>query len=79
MPPRSWHINASFLEGASMGQLVEMGKSVSLEHRRHTVDPTLLGLHEVGARSGVLQHLGRAAATKGCGGRLGIPLRLAQL
>ncbi|KAL4431026.1 hypothetical protein ABPG75_006282 [Micractinium tetrahymenae] len=45
--PAAWHINASFLEGASMGQLVEMGKSVSLEHRRHTMDPTLLGLHEM--------------------------------
>ena len=26
---------------------METGKKASLEHRRHVVDPTLLGLHEV--------------------------------
>ena len=30
-------------------QLVHVGKEASLEHRRHLLDPTLLGLHEVRA------------------------------
>ena len=50
-PPRSWKLNSGYLQGASKEQLVNLGKMTSLEHRRHVVDPTLLGLHEVRGRS----------------------------
>ena len=30
-----------------MDQLTQLGRMTSLEHRRHVVDPTLLGLHEM--------------------------------
>ena len=46
--PAAWKLNSSYLQGASLAQLAELGKMTSLEHRRHVVDPTLLGLHEVG-------------------------------
>jgi hypothetical protein len=54
LPPRSWKLNAGYLQGASKEQLVNLGKMTSLEHRRHVVDPTLLGLHEARAGRGVL-------------------------
>ena len=46
--PRRWRLNQGYLATASIDQLVQLGKMTSLEHRRHNVDPTLLGLHEVG-------------------------------
>ncbi len=48
----SWKLNAGYLQGATKEQLVNLGKMTSLEHRRHVVDPTLLGLHEVGCWRG---------------------------
>lgn len=45
--PAIWRLSGSYLEGASMDDLVQLGKMTSLEHRRHTYDPTLLGLHEM--------------------------------
>ena len=47
-----WKLNQSYLAAASMDQLTQLGKMTSLEHRRHVVDPTLLGLHEVGGGGG---------------------------
>ena len=51
-PRRSWKLNAGYLQSASTDQLTQLGKMTSLEHRRHVVDPTLLGLHEVGCWRG---------------------------
>lgn len=47
-PPacRSFKPSQAHLQGASIEHLVETGKKASLEHRRHHVEPTLLGLHE---------------------------------
>lgn len=45
--PAAWKLNSGYLQGASKEQLVNLGKMTSLEHRRHVVDPTLLGLHEM--------------------------------
>ncbi|EFN59446.1 hypothetical protein CHLNCDRAFT_29581 [Chlorella variabilis] len=45
--PAAWKLNQSYLAAASMDQLTQLGKMTSLEHRRHVVDPTLLGLHEM--------------------------------
>lgn len=42
----SWKLSQSYLTSASIDQLVQLGKLTSLEHRRHLMDPTLLGLHE---------------------------------
>ena len=48
LPPRRWRLNQGYLATASIDQLVQLGKMTSLEHRRHNVDPMLLGLLEVG-------------------------------
>ena len=45
--PAQWHLSTSYLSSATEEQLVNIGKLVSLEHRRHLIDPTLLGLHEM--------------------------------
>ncbi len=43
---------------------MDTGKKASLEHRRHVVDPTLLGLHEVRGRlgCGCVRHAASEAA-----------------
>lgn len=45
--PAQWHLSSSYISTASEDALVNLGKLVSLEHRRHLMDPTLLGLHEM--------------------------------
>ena len=65
--PAAWKLNRSYLQGASLAQLAELGKMTSLEHRRHVVDPTLLGLHEVGAAGWVgVGQAWRAGAWAAC-------------
>jgi hypothetical protein len=44
---RRWKLGPAYLATASTDQLVQLGRLTSLEHRRHVVDPTLLGLHEM--------------------------------
>ena len=55
LPIGSWKLNSTYLSKASLDQLVALGKMTSLEHRRHVVDPTLLGLHEVRAAHALLR------------------------
>ena len=50
-PACSFKPSQAHLQNATIEHLVETGKKTSLEHRRHVVDPTLLGLHEVRGRS----------------------------
>lgn len=45
--PARWRLDAGYLAGASMAQLVTLGQMTSLEHRRHKLEPTLLGLQEL--------------------------------
>ncbi|KAL4431024.1 hypothetical protein ABPG75_006280 [Micractinium tetrahymenae] len=45
--PAAWRLSQSYLACASIGELVQLGKLTSLEHRRHLMDATLLGLHEM--------------------------------
>jgi hydroxylamine reductase len=45
--PAAFKPSQAHLHNASIEHLVETGKKASLEHRRHVVDPTLLGLHEM--------------------------------
>lgn len=45
--PCSWRLTPAYLSSASTAQLVQLGRLTSLEHRRHVLDPTLLGLHEM--------------------------------
>lgn len=42
--PARWRLAQAYLAGASMPQLVALGQMTSLEHRRHKVEPTILGL-----------------------------------
>lgn len=49
--PARWRLDQSFLTAASLPQLVALGQMTSLEHRRHKVEPTILGL-QVGGPSG---------------------------
>lgn len=45
--PAQWRLSDSYMASASEQQLRTLGQMVSLEHRRHLIDPTLLGLHEM--------------------------------
>jgi hydroxylamine reductase len=45
--PARWNLSASYLASATNDALVKMGQMVSLEHKRHIMDPTLLGLQEM--------------------------------
>eukprot|EP00887_Chlorella_sp_A99_P004561 scaffold84.g4561.t1 len=45
--PAAWRLSQAFLAGASMEELVALGQATSLEHRRHKVEPTVLGLQEM--------------------------------
>ncbi|GAB4824201.1 hypothetical protein N2152v2_011247 [Parachlorella kessleri] len=45
--PTNWKLDQGYLATATNDQLVQLGKMTSLEHRRHKVDPTLLGLQEM--------------------------------
>lgn len=45
--PAKWKLEQAYLNNASIEQLVGLGKMTSLEHRRHKVEPTVLGLQEM--------------------------------
>ncbi|KAL4422506.1 hypothetical protein ABPG75_008703 [Micractinium tetrahymenae] len=45
--PAQWRLGQGFLAGASLSQLVALGQMTSLEHRRHKIEPTILGLQEM--------------------------------
>ncbi|WP_156318525.1 hydroxylamine reductase, partial [Rhizobium sp. AAP43] len=45
--PAQWRLDQGFLAGSSLSQLVALGQMTSLEHRRHKIDPTILGLQEM--------------------------------
>ncbi|KAL4859420.1 Hydroxylamine reductase [Chlorella vulgaris] len=45
--PAAWKLSQGYLATASIDQLTQLGKMTSLEHRRHIMDPTLMGLHEM--------------------------------
>ena len=61
---RSFRPSQAHLANASIEHLVDTGKKVSLEHRRHHVDPTLLGLHEVRGRGRGWELTGRRACAR---------------
>ena len=64
-------MNKGYLASASLDQLMQLGKMTSLEHRRHVVDPTLLGLHEVRAVVRVVGGVGSLGLVMGWMGREG--------
>ena len=45
--PARWRLDQPYLTGASLAQLVALGRMTSLEHRRHNIEPTVLGLQEM--------------------------------
>ena len=45
--PARWRLDGGYLAGASLAQLVTLGQMTSLEHRRHKLEPTILGLQEL--------------------------------